>query len=63
MVIGRIPDATDGRLYQMQIGAFRLIQNAFNAAEKLRAVSLNPSYEEYMGLTRVLIKGISAHIA
>ena len=44
----------------MQVGAFRVINNAFNAAAKLRAVSLNPSYEEYNGLTRVLIRGIRA---
>jgi hypothetical protein len=59
-VIGRIPDAADGKLYQMQVGAFKLLHNAFNAADKLRNASLNPSYEEYMGLTRVLIKGVSA---
>jgi len=59
-VIGRIPDATDNRLYQMQVGAFRLIQNASNAFEKLRAASLNPCYEGYMDLTRVVIKGVSA---
>jgi len=59
-MIGSIPDAADSKLYQIQVGAFRLIQNAFNSAEKLRAVSLNPSYEEYMGLTRVMLKGVSA---
>jgi hypothetical protein len=59
-VIGRIPDATDNNLYQMQVGAFKVFQNASNAYEKLRAASLNPSYEEYTGLTRVLIKGVKA---
>jgi len=59
-VIGRIPDATDTNLYQMQVGAFKVFQNASNAFEKLRAASLNPSYEEYTGLTRVLIKGVKA---
>jgi len=59
-VIGRIPDATDSNLYQMQVGAFRLSQNASSAFEKLKAASLNPSYEEYKDLTRVLIKGVKA---
>ena len=59
-VIGRIPDATDGNLYQMQVGAFRLPQNASNAFEKLRAASLNPCYEQYLDLTRVMIKGVKA---
>jgi len=59
-VIGRIPDATDNRLYQMQVGSFRLVQNATSAFNKLKAASLNPSYEKYQDLTRVLIKGVSA---
>ena len=59
-VIGRIPDATDNRLYQMQVGAFRLVQNATGAFEKLKAASLNPSYEKFGDFTRVLIKGINA---
>jgi len=59
-VIGRIPDATDSKLYQMQVGSFKVIQNATNAFEKLRAASLNPSYEKYQDLTRVIIKGVSA---
>jgi hypothetical protein len=59
-VIGRIPDAEDSNLYQMQVGAFRVYQNASSAFEKLKAASLNPSYEEYNDLTRVLIKGVKA---
>jgi len=58
-VIGRIPDATDGRLYQMQVGAFRLTQNASSAFDKLKAASLKPSYEKYGDLTRVMIKGVN----
>jgi hypothetical protein len=59
-VIGRIPDATDNRLYQIQVGSFRLLPNASNAFNKLRSASLNASYEKYGDLTRVLIKGVSA---
>jgi len=60
-VIGRIPDAADGNVYQIQVGAFKLIQNASNVFERLRDASLNPSYEEYMdGLIRVVLKGVSA---
>jgi len=58
-VIGKIPDSTDNRVYQLQVGAFRLVQNAANALNKLRAASLNPSYERYGDLTRVLIRGVS----
>jgi len=59
-VIGRIPDATDGRLYQIQVGAFRLVENASSAINKLKAASLNPSSEKYQNLTRVMIKGVCA---
>jgi len=59
-VIGRIPDATDNRLYQMQVGSFRVVQNAANAINKLKAASLNPSTEKYQDLTRVMIKGVRA---
>ncbi|MDR0455692.1 MAG: hypothetical protein LBH20_03285 [Treponema sp.] len=60
LVIGRIPDATDSQLYQIQVGAFKITQNAENALGKLIAASLNPSYETYRDFTRVMIKGISA---
>jgi len=59
-VIGRIPDATDDRLYQMQVGAFKLLHNASNAHKKLVSASLKPSYEEYHDLIRVLIRGVGA---
>ena len=59
-VIGRIPDAADSKLYQLQVGAFRLIQNASKAFEKLRAASLDPHYEQYQDIIRVMIIGISA---
>jgi len=58
-VIGRIPDATDGRLYQMQVGAFRQAQNATSAFNKLKAASFNPSYEKYGDLTRVIITKVN----
>jgi hypothetical protein len=59
-ITGRIPDATDGRLYQIQIGAFKIIQNAENSFEKLKTASFNPSLEKYMDYTRVLIRGVKA---
>jgi len=61
-VIGRVPDAADNRLYQLQVGSFKVICNAETAFEKLRAASLNPSYERYGEFTRVLIKGVSGRV-
>jgi len=59
-VTGRIPDAADAKLYQLQVGSYKIISNAETSYEKLRAASLNPSYEQYIDFTRVLIKGIKA---
>jgi hypothetical protein len=60
IVTGRIPDATDSRLYQIQVGSYKDIRNAENSFEKLRTASLNPSYEKYLDYTRVLLRGIKA---
>jgi hypothetical protein len=60
IVNGRIPSASDANYYQIQIGAFKVTQNAEAAFERLRVASLNPSYEHYLDLTRVLVKGVSA---
>jgi hypothetical protein len=59
-IIGRIPDASDNRSYQIQVGSFKVVQNAERVFERLTAASLNPSYEKYLDFTRVIIKGIRA---
>jgi len=59
-ITGRIPDASDGRLYQIQVGAYKVIKNAENSYQKLKSASFNPSYEKYNDFTRVLIKEIRA---
>jgi len=60
LISGTIPDTADRRLYQIQIGSFKSIQNAENLFERLKNASLNPSLERYRDFTRVLIKGIKA---
>jgi len=59
-IYGRIPDSSDNRLYQIQVGAFLEIQNAQRAFVKLSSASFNPAYERYLNFTRVLIGGIPA---
>ena len=59
-IIGTIPHAEDNRLYQIQVGSFKVAYNAERAFAKLRGRSLNPVYEPYMDFTRVLVKGIRA---
>ena len=59
-IIGTVPDAGDERLYQIQVGAFLLCQNAEEAFERLNGVALNPAYESFSGLIRVVINRLPA---
>ena len=58
-VIGRMPQADDNRLYQLQVGSFKVTQNAERAFERLSNAALIPSYERYQDFTRVLVGGIN----
>ena len=59
-IIGRIPSIESTQTYQIQVGAFEIIQNANNAFLRLESGGLNPVYERHFGLTRVLISNIPA---
>jgi hypothetical protein len=59
-VIGRVPDAGDYRVYQIQVGAFQIFQNAEEAFSRLKNASFNPAYESFSYLTRVVINGVAA---
>jgi len=59
-ITGRVPPASENNLYQIQVGAFRLAPNAERAFQRLREASLDPVYEKYMDLTRVMVVGIRA---
>jgi hypothetical protein len=59
-IIGRVPGAGDNRVYQIQVGAFKVIQNAERVFERLKGASFNPAYERYLDFTRVVVNGIAA---
>ena len=59
-IIGKVPDAGDQRLYQIQVGAFRLCQNAEEAYERLNSAALNPAYESFSGFIRVVLNRLPA---
>jgi hypothetical protein len=59
-ILGKIPDAGDQRLYQLQVGAFQICQNAEEAFAKLNSAALNPAYESFSGLIRVVINRLPA---
>ena len=58
-IIGGFPFPDDGNLYQIQVGAYKIPQNAERASLGLIRVSLNPVYEQYMDFTRVMVKGVN----
>jgi hypothetical protein len=59
-IIGRIPNIESTQTYQIQVGAFRITQNANNVFLRLKSKGFNPIYESHFDLTRVLIPNISA---
>ena len=59
-IIGKIPNIESTQTYQIQVGAFKIIQNANNAFLKLQSNGFNPVYESYFDFTRVLIPGVPA---
>jgi len=59
-IYGGIPNANSTKLYEIQVGAFKIIENADDYALILKQGGLNPVYEEYLDFTRVKITGITA---
>lgn len=59
-IIGGIPSVNSAALYQIQVGAFKITQNAENASLRLKSANFNPVYEKYLDFTRVMITGIAA---
>lgn len=59
-IIGRIPDYNSTKIYQIQVGAFKINQNAENAIKKLKNNGIFPVTERYQDFTRVIVKGIKA---
>jgi uncharacterized protein YbjQ (UPF0145 family) len=49
------PDKT----YKLQVGAYRITQNAANTSARLTEAGLSPSYEKFGDLCRVLLAGVS----
>lgn len=59
-IIGGIPNPDSTKTYQIQVGAYRITQNAENIFYKLKIGGFEPVYENYFDLTRVMITGIPA---
>ena len=59
-IIGKIPDRNSAQKYEIQVGAFSIEKNTQQTLSQLRKNGLNPVSEQYLNLTRVMIKGIPA---
>jgi rare lipoprotein A len=57
-ILGGIPQAGNGKIYRIQVGAYRIPRNAVEAFEKLKAAGLNPAYERNDDLYRVVLAGL-----
>jgi len=60
-IIGKIPNSSSTKLYQIQVGAFKITQNAENTSARLSREGFNPVYEKYLDFTRVMVTGIPAN--
>jgi hypothetical protein len=59
-IYGPIPDVNSTKLYEIQVGAFKITKNADDYALILKRGGLDPVYEQYLDYTRVKITGITA---
>jgi len=60
-IFGKIPDSNSTKLYQIQVGAFKIFKNAEEYSVILSRGGLTPVYEKYLDYTRVMITGIPAY--
>jgi hypothetical protein len=59
-VIGTVPCSDTGKLYTVQVGAFRIAANAEKTAALLRGLGFTAGCEQYGNFTRVFAAGIPA---
>jgi rare lipoprotein A len=55
-----LPAPGSGRLYRLQLGAYKIARNAVEAFDKLKSVGLNPVYEKNGDMYRVVLSGVRA---
>jgi hypothetical protein len=59
-VLGASPQKGSNGIYRLQVGSYRLTDEAVRAFNKLKEAGLNPVYEKYKDYTRVVFTGIGA---
>ncbi len=56
----RPTDAANGKRYRLQVGSYKLVRNATEAFNRLKQAGLEPSYERFGDLYRVVLVGVGA---
>jgi rare lipoprotein A len=59
-IIPALPPAGSTKTYRLQVGSYRLPRNAVDAFEKLKSAGLEPAYEQYGEMYRVVLAGVRA---
>jgi rare lipoprotein A len=56
-----VPPAKSGKSYRIQVGSYKNAKNAVDAFDTLKYAALNPSYERYNDLYRVVLAQIPSN--
>jgi rare lipoprotein A len=60
-ILPKLPDPNNGKKYRVQVGSYKLARNAVDAFNRLQTAGLNPAYERYNDLYRVVLAGIGSN--
>ena len=55
-----MPSPQSTKLYRLQVGAYKIPNNAAEAFDKLKKAGLNPAYEQYRDYYRVILPRLRA---
>jgi rare lipoprotein A len=50
--------AESSKIYRLQVGSYKLPRNAVDAFERLKSAGLEPAYEQYGEMYRVVLVGV-----
>jgi rare lipoprotein A len=60
IIIPAVPPVGTGKIYRIQVGAFKVPRHAVDAFDRLKSAGLNPAYERNGDVYRVVLSGINA---
>ena len=59
-IIPKLPDPSNKNKFRVQVGAFKNSTYARNCFDKLTSIGLNPAFEQFDSIIRVVIPGVNA---